>query len=143
MRIYIVAVKQGGHEPRTRKRPAPGGARRAKKEEVAVMNPVGKTQKKLINEMIRNGGLIYSSDAVRTVDYYGRPRGATVGVALSSLIRLRERGIVQQLYLSARDVARLIEAGEIQVLDPTRAAEYIRSRPRGISWWILDPNAFG
>jgi hypothetical protein len=107
------------------------------------LNPVGKTQKKLINEMIRNGGLIYSSDAVRAVDYYGRPRGATVGVALSALLRLRQRGIVRQLYGAARDVACRIEAGEIRVLDPNRAVEYIRSRPRGISWWILDPDAFG
>jgi hypothetical protein len=99
---------------------------------------LGETQKRIVSEMLRNGGLIYSSDAVRAVDYYGRPRGATVGVALSALLRLRRRGIVRQLYGSAKDVARLIEAGEIRVLDPKRASEYIRSRPRGYAWWILE-----
>ena len=106
-----------------------------------IISRLGETQRRLVDEMIRNGGIIYTSDAVRTIDYTGRFRSATVGPALSALHRLRRRRIVRQLYGLAGDVAGLIEAGELRVLDPARAVAYLRSHPRGLSWWILDPDA--
>ena len=107
-----------------------------------IISRLGETQRTLLNQIIRNGGVIYSSDAVREIDYTGRFRSATVGPALSALHRLRRRGIVQQVYGPADNVARRIEAGEIRVLDPARAVAYVRSHPRGFSWWIVDPDVF-
>ena len=107
-----------------------------------IVARLGETQRALINRMIANGGVIYSSDAVREIDYTGRFRSATVGPALSALHRLRRRRILRQVYGPADDVARRIEAGEIRVLDPARAVAYVRSRPRGFSWWIVDPDVF-
>lgn len=88
---------------------------------------LGATQRRIIEQMIRNGGVICSNDVA-----------ATEGRALS---RLRRRGVVWVVYDPPERVARWIEATSVRVLDPARAAEYVRSRPRGFEWWILNPDS--